>query len=323
MGLFSGLANSYVTLDEATAKQLLQPSKRFLTAQVQPPFDTELPATINRFIKGITEYQIQLLGLKNTSPTIAFEIQRFDPRKLRLQFAVQSSRLDRKIRTHLSEQVPGVSFTEGTTKLPLAAGSSVGVGILTLRRKDVYPLETEFERPPTNSVITPLHRDAMRDTGVVIQVLFKPMAGHPVGKRLWHREASKESRNLRSEKIGLLPWNDRDPTPREKYQARKIDEKAGSPRFKTSIRILVVGAKKYTASRVKEISSGFNVFAGPDTGQSFKTTTVRGLTDSPVLRAVEKIRDRSFSHSFQLSAQELAGLVAIPDRRQENLNKTV
>ena len=317
------MLNSHITPDEATAKQLVQPSKRFLTIQVQPPVDTELPATLNRFIKGITEYQIRLLGLKNTSPTIAFEIQRFDPRSLRLQFVVRSSRLNRKIRTHLSEQVPGVTFTEGTTKLPLTAGSSVGVGILTLRRKDVYPLETDFERPPTNSVITPLHRDAMRNTGIVIQILFKPIAGNPVKKRLWHQQASKESRNLRSEKVGLFPWNDRDPTPREKYQARKIDEKAGSPRFKTSIRILVVGAEKYTASRVKEISSGFNVFAGSDTGQSFKTTTVRGLTDSPILRAIERIRDRRFSHSFQLSTQELAGLVAIPDREQRNLNKTV
>lgn len=319
----SRLKNSYVTLDQSEAEQLAQPRKPFLTAQVQPPFDTPLPATLNRFMKGITEYQTQLLGLKNSSPTIAFEIQRFDPRKLRLQFTVQSNRLDRKIRTHLSEQIPEIGFEEGTTKLPLTGGSSVGAGILTLRRKDVYPLETKFERPPINSVITPLHRDAMRDTSIVIQILFKPMAGHPVGKRLRHREASKESRNLRSEKVGLLPWNDRDANPRERDQARKIDEKAGNPRFKVSVRILVVGAEEYTASRVKEISSGFNIFAGSDTGQSFTTTTVRSLRKSPILKAVKAARDRRFSHSFQLSTQELAGLVSIPDREQENLIKTV
>ncbi|WP_254762253.1 hypothetical protein [Natrinema marinum] len=323
MGIFSGVGNSYVTLDEATEKQLGQPSERFLTAQVQLPFDTELPATLDRFVKGITEYQTQLLGLKNTSPTVAFEIQRFDPTRIRLQFAVQSSRLDRKVRTHLLEQIPGINFKEGTTKLPLSDSVSVGVGVLTLRRKDVYPLETEFERPPINSVITPLHPDAMRDTSIVIQILFKPMAGNPVGKRIWHREASKESRNLRSEKVGLLPWNDRDATPREKHQARRVDEKAGSPRFKVSARILAVGADEYTASRIKEVSGGFNVFASSDTGQSFRTTTVRSLRKSPIYRAVEAVRDRSFSHSFQLSTQELAALVSIPDREQENLIKTV
>lgn len=323
MGFFSGLVSSYVTLDESTANQLAQPATSFLTAQVHPPFDTELPVTLDRFVKGVTEYQTRLLGLQNRSPTIAFEIHRFPPTELRLQFVVQSSRLDRKIRTHLSEQVPGVGFTDGRVELPLTDGASVGVGVLTLRRNDVYPLQTEFERPPLNSVVTPLHRDAMRDTSIVIQILFKPMAGHPVGKRLWHREAAQESRHLRSEKVGLLPWTDREATPRERNQARRIDDKAGSPRFQIAIRMLVVGAGEYTASRVKEISGGFNVFAGSDTGQSFKTTTLRSLRRSPLLTAVKAVRDRSFTHSFQLSEQELAALVTLPDRDQENIQKSV
>jgi hypothetical protein len=281
-----------------------------------------VPATLPRFITGITEYQTKLLSIKNTSPTIAFEIQRFTPSKLHLQFTTQSSRVDRKLRTHLSEQIPSIEFEEGTTNLPIIEGESVGVGILSLRRKDVYPLETEFERPPLNSVITPLHRHAMRDSRILIQILFKPVAGHPVKKRRWHSEATRESTTLRSEKVGVLPWNDRDATPREKNQARRIDEKAGSPRFNVAIRILVVGAGDYTTSRIKEVSGGLNIFGDTDTGQSFQTRTVRSLRETPIRKTVTQIRDRTFSHSFQLSLQELAALISIPDRDQQNLNNS-
>lgn len=323
MGPLSRLRNSYVTLDQPTAEQLAYPSQRFLTARIKPLFDTPLPATLPRFVKGITEYQTKLLGIKNTSPTIAFEIQRFTPSKLHLQFTTQSSRVDRKLRTHLAEQIPSIEFEEGTTRLPIIESESVGVGILSLRRKDPYPLETEFERPPLNSVITPLHHHAMRDSRLLIQILFKPVAGHPVKKRLWHREASQESKNLRTEKVGLLPWNDRDATPREKNQARRIDEKAGSPRFQVAIRILVVGADDYTGSRIKEVSGGLNIFGNTETGQSFQTRTVRSLRKKPILKTVKQIRDRSFSHSFQLSLQELAALISIPDRDQKNLREPV
>lgn len=232
----SRLRNSYVTPDQSTADQLSRPAQRFLTARIRLPAETQVPATLPRFINGITEYQTKLLGIKNTSPTIAFEIQRFTPSKLHLQFTTRSSRVDRKLRTHLSEQIPSIEFEEGTTNLPIIGGESLGVGILSLRRKDVYPLETEFDRPPLNSVITPLHRHAMRDSRILIQILFKPVAGHPVKKRRWHSEATRESTTLRSEKVGVLPWNDRDATSREKNQARRIDEKAGSPRFKVAIR---------------------------------------------------------------------------------------
>lgn len=319
----SRLKHSYVTPDQSTADRLSYPSQRFLTARIQPLSDTRLPATLPRFVKGITEYQTRLLGIKNTSPTIGFEIQRFTPSKLHLQFTTRSSRMNRKLRTHLSEQIPRIEFEEGTTRLPIIEGESVGVGLLSLRRKDTYPLETEFERPPLNSVITPLHHHAMRDSRILIQILFKPLAGHPVKKRLWHREASQESKNLRSEKVGLIPWNDRDATPREQNQARQIDAKAGSPRFQVAIRILVVGADDYTGSRIKEVSGGLNIFADTETGQSFQTTTVRSLRKTPIRKTVKLIRDRSFSHSFQLSLQELAGLLSVPDRDQKNLRDPV
>ncbi|MFD1562257.1 hypothetical protein ACFR99_01560 [Haloarchaeobius amylolyticus] len=319
MGFLSRFGSSYVTLDERTAERLSRPSKRFRTVEIHPPFDAELPSTLDRFVRAITEYQTQLLGVQNTSPTIAYEIWRYKPSRVRFQFAVPTARMERKIRTHLDEELPEVGFSEGVNGLPVTASDTVGVGILTPRRDDVYPLRTEFEKPPMNSVATSLHRDAMRDSRIIIQLLFKPTTGGPVRKRLWHHQASRESQGLRSEKVGVVPWHDRDATPREKQQARRIDEKAGTSRFQVTVRILVISAGKYTASRVKEVSGGFNLYAEPETGQSFTTTTVRGIRNSSILKHVKNIRDRRLSHTFQASTDELAALVSVPDRLQENI----
>jgi len=323
VGFLNRFGDSYVTLDSPTAKQLSRPTTEPIAVEVHPPYDRELPATLDRFVKAITEYQTQLLGIKNSSPTIAYEIQRFTPEKLRLQFIVPTTRLERKLRTHLNDQIPEIGFEPGINRLLLKQDDTVGLGVLKLRRKDVYPLETEFEAPPLNSVVAALHRHAMRDTRIAIQILFKPRAGHPVEKRLWHREARRESRNLRSEKVGILPWTDRDATPREKQQAREIGEKAGNPRFSVSIRILVIGAEEYTTSRIKEISGGFNVFANPDTGQGFQTRTVRSLRDQAIINSVEQFRARRLNQPFQVSMPELAGLLSIPDREQENIETAV
>jgi hypothetical protein len=319
MGLFDRFGSSYITLDNTTARQLSRSSEEYRTVEVQPPPDKELPVTLNRFVKAITEYQTQLFGIRNTSPVVAYEIHRFVPENLRLQFAVPTTRLERKLRIHLNEEAPGFEFEPGVDQLPLKEDDTVGIGVLQLRRKDVYPLETEFETPPLNSVVASLHRHAMRDSRIAIQILFKPRAGQPIGRRLWHREAQRESRNLRSEKVGVLPWTDRDATPLEKQQARQIDEKAGSPRFNVSIRILVIGAGEYTASRMKEVSAGFNIFANPDTGQGFQTRTVRSLRDKTIINSIEQFRDRRLNRPFQISMPELAGLLSIPDREQENL----
>jgi len=323
MGLFDRFGNSYVTLDNTTARQLSHSSEGFRTVEVQPPLDRELPATLNRFVKAITEYQTQLFGIRNTSPVVAYEIQRFTPENLRLQFAAPTSRLERKLRIHLNEEAPGFEFESGVNQLPLKEDDTVGVGVLHLRRKDVYPLETEFETPPINSVVASLHRHAMRDSRIAIQILFKPLTGQLIGRRLWHREARRESRNLRSEKVGVLPWTDRDATPLEKQQARQVDEKAGSPRFSVSIRILVIGAGEYTASRMKEVSAGFNIFANSDTGQGFQTRTVRSLRDKVIINSVEQFRDRRLNQPFQISMPELAGLLSIPDREQQNIETVV
>ncbi|GCF16233.1 hypothetical protein Harman_41680 [Haloarcula mannanilytica] len=317
------LGSSYVTLDGSTTDRLSRPEKTFRTVEVLPPFEEELPATLDRFVKAVTEYQTELFGIRNRSPTVAYEIHRFNPQKLRLQFSVPSMRLERKLRTHLNEQVSGAGFREGVDTIPLNDGDTVGVGTLTLRKKDVHPLQTTFEKPPTNSLVTALHRDAMRDSRILIQLLSTPMAGQPVKKRLWHRKASKESQKLRSEKIGVLPWNDRDPTPRERNQARHIEKKAGSPRFNTSIRILVIGARKYTASRIKEVSGGFNIFADPETGQGFRTEVVRSLRRKPIIDSVKNIRDREPTRQFQLSTEELSALLTIPDREQDNIENAV
>lgn len=319
MTVLSWLGNSYVTLTESMAETLSQPSKPFRTVEVHPPAETEPPATLDRFVDGITEYQTALLGLRNRSPIAAYEIRRVNPSRLRFQFAVPTTRLERKVRTHLTESVPEVGFEEGVDGLPVEDADTVGVGVLNLRRNDVYPLRTEFDRPPINSVATALHRHAMRDSRIIVQLLFRPVAGRPVRRRLWHHQASQESRGLRSEKVGVLPWTDRDATPLEKDQASRVDEKAGSPRFEVSIRILVIGAEEYTVSRVKEVSGGFNVFADPETRQSFRTTVVRGIRESPIVNRAKAVRDRSLSRPFQVSQGELAGLVSIPSREQQNI----
>lgn len=323
MGLLSNFKQSYVTLDESTAQHLAQPADAFYPVEVHPPATTDLPVTLERFVKGITEYQTKLFSIKNTSPTVAYEFHRVTPSRLRIQFTVPTARLERKLRTHLSEQIPEVGFEEGTSTLPVAGGDTVGVGVLTPRRSDVYPLQTDFETPPVNSVVAALHRHAMRDTRIVVQLVFKPVAGNPIEKRLWHRAATRESRTLRSDKVGLLPWTDREATQHERTQARRIDAKAGSPRFYAAIRFLVIGAGEYTASRVKEIAGGFNIFADSETGQSFTTKTVRSFRDAPLLNAVQTVRDRSLDRAFQLSTQELAALVSLPDRDQENVRTTL
>lgn len=314
--------DSYATVDSETAKDLSAPSDH-RTVEVFPPSDTELPATVERFMRAVTEYQTKLVGIRNTSPTIAYEFQRFQPERLRLQFAVPNARLERKLRTHLQEQIPDIWVEEGVNEIPVREGDTAGVGVLSLRRKEVYPLRTEFETPPTNSVVTSLHQDAMPGNRVLVQLLFKPITGRPIQRRLWQRKADRESRNLRSRKVGFLPWNDRDATPIERSQANQVDSKAGSPRFNVSIRILVIGAGKYTPDRVKEISGGFNIFANIKTGQGFQTKTLRSLRDKKILNLITKIKQRRLGQHFQLSTNELAGLTSIPDREQKNIEKSV
>jgi len=311
------------TPSEEEVEQLQYCSTPSYTVEVRPPKREKVPAVPEAFIKGITELQSQWFGFRNTSPITAFEIRRSHPNSLRFQFSVPTKRMERKLRTHLSNQVPSIQFEEGVSGVPVTSEDSVGGGLLTTGRKDWYPLQHEFDDPPTNSIASALHRHAMRDTKFLIQILFQPVIGKPVRRWYWRRRAFQRIGYLRKEKEKL--WGSRNPTPREKRQADAIEDKAGTNRFHTSIRFLVIGAGEYTQSRVKEVSGGFNIFENPETGQYLNTKTVKSLRESQILEFAEAVADRRFrgwSRSFQTSVPELAALVSLPNRSQENIQKS-
>jgi len=228
--------------------------------------------------------------------------------------------MERKVRTQLSNQLPGIKLSTGSSKLPVSPGDSIGGGILSPGREHRYPLRTEFDSPPINNVVAGLHRHAMQDTKLVVQILFQPVAGRSI-KEWWRKRRSYQTtRFLRKEKEQL--WGTRSPTRRERRQANLIEEKQGQRRFWTSIRFAVIGAKEYTPSRVKELAGGFNIFENPETDQYLNTTTIQGLRKRRFLEFYQAIRDRRFngySHRFQASVPELAGLVSIPSRTQKNI----
>lgn len=89
-----------------------------------------------------------------------------------------------------------------------------------------------------------------------------------------------------------------------------------------SIRVLVIGAGKFTASRVKELSGGFNIFADTPTGQSFRTVMCRAVRKPKLQRFPEAVWDREFGdwdRPFQISVDELPALISIPALDQENI----
>jgi hypothetical protein len=305
---------------EQQAEQLHQPRGKHFTVEVRPPRNQKIPATPIEFIKGITEFQTGFLKIRNRSPLACFEIRRSKPGQVQLQFTAPTKRLERKIRTHLTNNIPGIRFKDGVNGLPITSEETIGGGILTTGESDWYPLQTSFDSPPTNSVISSLHRHAMQDTKILIQVLFQPVAGQPLRRWFWSKQAYHSRNYLKKEKQRL--WGSRSPTNREKRQADSIDDKAGKPRFHTSIRILVVGAGEYTKSRVKEISGGFNTYENSETGQYLNTNTVETLREKRILSYAEAVRDRrlaGWSHRFQTTQRELAALTAIPRPRQENI----
>lgn len=305
---------------EHEAEQLQNPANKHHTVEVRPPRNKDLATEPVEFVKGITELQSKWFGLKNTSPVTAFEIRRSQPDKLRFQFSLPTKRLERKLRTHLTNQTPGVQFTDGTSGIPVTSEETVGGGLLTTGRKDWYPLQHGHDQPPMNAVASVLHRHAMRDTKFLIQILFQPVTGKPLRRWYWRRRAYQRIGYLRKQKEKL--WGSRKPTPREKQQANAIEQKAGTNRFHTSIRFLTVGAGEYTPSRVKEVSGGFNTYENPETGQYLNTETVKTLRRSQHLHFTRAVRDRQFSgwsHSFQTSTSELAALLTLPSTNQENI----
>jgi hypothetical protein len=160
----------------------------------------------------------------------------------------------------------------------------------------------------------------MQNTRVVVQLLFTPIVGQPVRNWWWKTWAYKRRNYLKKEKEKL--WGNRTPTKREKTQAREIDRKAGTGRFKTAIRFLFSGSGEYTASRVKELAGAFNVYENADTDQYLNAVTVRSLRRSQILRFAQAVADRQYrgwSRSFRTTPDELAALVSIPDRNQQNI----
>lgn len=313
------LGNTFLELTEKQAENLQRPRGEYYTVEVRPPRDGDVPETLGNFVRGIQEMQSTWLGIWNTSPVSAFEIRR-EAGTLSFQFSVPTRRLERKIRTHLANQIQGAEFLEGSDGLPVSTDSMVGGGLLTLGRRDWYPLRTEFDEPPANSIAASLHRHAFRDTDVVIQVLFQPVLGDPVSRWWWRRRAYQRRNYLKKEKEKI--WGSRKATKRERQQANAVENKAGTNRFYTAIRILVVGAGEYTPSRVKELAGGFNVFESSETGQYLDAVTVTPLRKKRILSFCQAVRDRRFgdwSRRFQATVDELAALVSIPNRTQENI----
>jgi len=318
MKLKDRLLPSHTKINETQAEKLQYSANPGYTVEIRPPRDHS-ESTLPRFIRAIQELQTRWLGLKNSSPITSYEIRRTS-QSLKLQFTVPTKRLERKIRSQLTNALPDIRFDTGTSGLPVTEDSTIGGGLLTTGQLDHYPLQTDFDQPPTNSITKALHRHSMQGTQVVIQILFQPAVGKPLRNKYWTRRAYQRIGFLRKEKEKL--WGSRPPTPREKRQADAIEDKAGNNRFHTSIRFAVIEAGEHTKSRVKELSGAFNVYENPDTGQYFNTTTVQPLRENRIVDFANSIADRQFdgwTSSFQTTVKELAALTAVPSTTQENI----
>jgi hypothetical protein len=320
MNLFNRWQNSYTLIEEDTANRLSNPSEVGGVVEVRPPRQDDLPATLNGLINGLLEIQSKWLGLANASPITAFEIVRPDPNQIRFQFVVPTERLNRKLRTHLHNEINGIEFAETSSGLPVATGDTVGCGHLSLGRSDQYPIKTDHDKPGANDIAAALHPDAMKDTRFHLQLLFQPIAGHPI-RRWWYTKRTYQHVGfLRKESQTL--WGSRPPTPRERKQSKLIENKAGNTRFFTAIRFAIIGAGNYTPSRIKELSGAYNRYESPESGQYFDANTVRSIFPRRIEGFAESIAERRFgrSHAFRLTTEELAALVTLPSRNQPNIN---
>jgi len=319
MSLKNRLLPNHTELTETQAEKLQYTANPGYTVKIKPP-RKHSEDTLPKFIRAIQELQTQWLGLKNTSPITSYEIRRTS-QGLTFQYTAPTKRLERKIRSQLTNALPEIKFGEGTSGLPITPKTTVGGGLLTTGQLDHYPLQTEFDHPPTNSITKTLHQHSMRGTRVVIQILFQPAIGKPLRTNYWTRRAYQRIGFLRKEKEKL--WGSRPATPREKRQADAIEDKAGNNRFHTSIRFAVIGAGEHTKSRVKEISGAFNVYENPETGQYFNTTTVQPLRENRLVGFANSIADRQFdswTSPFQTTVEELAALTAVPSTQQKNIH---
>lgn len=326
-GVLDRFTTTTVVLGEDDARLLSSSDGGYRVVEVVPPRDDgEVPVAVPRFIHSIMELQTRLLGLANASPVSVFELRRDHPDRIRLQFAVPTRRLERKVRLHLTESVPGVKFTTGVSGLPVSDGDTVGGGLLTVGRQDVFPLETDFERPPTDNIVAALHRDAFPRENVVIQVLFQPIAGRPVREWLWKRKAFRRVGWLRKEKHAVTPGRNRPATPIEKRQSEAVEGKARNPQFRVGIRFVFTGTPPdLLRSRVKELAGAFNVFESAETNQYLDAHTVSAWNEDGIINFAEAVAYRHgfdrYVLSFRAGIPELAGLVAVPSIKQDNIRR--
>jgi hypothetical protein len=160
----------------------------------------------------------------------------------------------------------------------------------------------------------------MQDTRFIVQLLFRPVAGQPLHQWWYRRRAFRQINYLKKEKEQL--WGSRTPTSQERKRADAIEQKIGQPLFNTAIRVLVIGAGDSTPSRIKEVAGAFNPFNHPVTGQGFRFTVTQSLRERRIQGFLEAIHRRdlhTYTLPFHLSTAELAGMLALPDREQQNL----
>lgn len=311
-------------VDEEQADRLRN-GGNMTAVEIRPPRDGDVPATLERFVREIMEKRTRW-RLWNDSPVAAFEIRRGASGKLRLQIAIPTERLERKVRNHLAEEVPGIGFASGVSGIPVTGGERVGGCALTVKRPDIFPLKTAFDRPPTNNIVAALHHHSMGDLRVVVQLLFQPVAGQPVTNWRWRRRAYRRIAHLRKEKYGVDPRMDRQATPAEQQQAKKVEEKARAPQCHVGIRVLLISVNEETVrSRVNEIGGAFNVFESPVANQGLLARIIKALSEDRVVPFAASVAHRRFDGwlvPFRASLEELAGLVAVPSIRQSNIQYT-
>lgn len=310
------LTSATTTIDDPAA---YQPEDQWQVVAVQPPRGS-VPATITPILQTLHTKRSGWFGVRNQSPTVVFELYRTSPEQVTVQFAVPTTRLERTLRTQLARHIDGISFTDGVSGLPVSEGITVGGALGTLRRQDWYPLQTRFDQSPMDTVVTALHRHAMRDTRMVLQVLAQPVAGHPVREWWWNRRAGKERTYLRKEKEHL--WGNRRATTRERDKAKQLDAKRSGTHWRCSIRLLAIGAGEHTTSRVGEVGSTFAVYENAETSQALHAVPVRALREKRLrgfVRAVGQRRFGQWSRRFRATHGELGGLMAVPSSDHEHI----
>ena len=315
------VANEYTTVTDQQSSRLARPGEDGNVVEIHPPRNNTVPGTIPDVVRGIREFATDWSGLRNRSGIIAFELRRSRPDQLRFQYRTPSNRVDRQLRSHMLEAVPGVSFAEtGTSGLPISTNTSVGGALVTTQKEDYYPLRTGFDSPPLNAVVGLLHPEAMQRTTVIVQILCQPLAGRNPMQQLHRRLSQKQIDYLRSDTERV--WGTSTPTRRDRQQAEQIASKTGQPLWRCSIRVLVIGADEYTQARVREVTTGFNRFENAAAGQQLVAKPVRHLRRSHIYRFATAVADRRFGQygrPFTAATDEVGALLAVPDRDQRNI----